>query len=56
MIRIGMAGWQYRAWAGIVHPKPKPRGFDELSYIAGFFDTVEINTSLPGVLHRFRQN
>jgi len=31
-----------------VYPKPKPRGFDELSYIAGFFDTVEINTSFYG--------
>lgn len=31
-----------------MYPKPKPRGFDELSYIAGFFDTVEINTSFYG--------
>lgn len=48
MIRIGTAGWQYRDWAGIVYPKPKPRGFDELSYIAKFFDTVEINSSFYG--------
>ena len=48
MIRIGTAGWQYRDWAGIVYPKPKPRGFDELACIASFFDTVEINTSFYG--------
>ena len=48
MIRIGTAGWQYRDWAGIVYPKPKPRGFDELSAIAGFFNTVEINSSFYG--------
>lgn len=48
MIRIGTAGWQYRDWAGTVYPKPKPRGFDELSYLANFFDVVEINSSFYG--------
>jgi uncharacterized protein YecE (DUF72 family) len=48
VIRIGTAGWQYRDWAGIVYPKPKPRGFDELSSIASFFNTVEINSSFYG--------
>jgi uncharacterized protein YecE (DUF72 family) len=48
MIRIGTAGWQYRDWAGIVYPKPKPRGFDDLSYLANFFNTVEINSSFYG--------
>jgi uncharacterized protein YecE (DUF72 family) len=48
MIRIGTAGWQYKDWAGIVYPKPKPRGFDELSFLAGHFDMVEINTSFYG--------
>jgi uncharacterized protein YecE (DUF72 family) len=48
VIRIGTAGWQYRDWAGIVHPNPKPRGFDELAYIASFFNTVEINSSFYG--------
>jgi len=49
VIRIGTAGWQYRDWAGgIVYPKPKPKGFDELSYIAKFFNTVEINSSFYG--------
>ena len=48
MIRFGTAGWQYRDWEGIVYPKPRPRGFDQLSYLAGFFDVVEINTSFYG--------
>lgn len=48
MIRIGTAGWQYRDWEGIVYPGPRPRGFDELSYLAAFFGVVEINTSFYG--------
>ena len=32
----------------VSYTKPKPRGFDELSYIAKFFNTVEINTSFYG--------
>lgn len=48
MIRIGIAGWKYKDWDGIVYPKPKPRGFDELNYVAGYFDTVEINSSFYG--------
>lgn len=45
MIRVGPAGWSYRDWAGPVYPTPKPRGFDPLAYLAGYFDTVEINST-----------
>lgn len=48
MLRVGTAGWQYRDWAGIVYPKPKPRGFDELTFLAGFFNVIEINSSFYG--------
>jgi uncharacterized protein YecE (DUF72 family) len=48
MIRVGPAGWAYKDWRGIVYPKERPRGFDELSYIAQYFDTVEINSSFYG--------
>jgi uncharacterized protein YecE (DUF72 family) len=48
VIRVGTAGWQYRDWASIVYPKPKPRGFDELVAIATFFNLVEINSSFYG--------
>jgi hypothetical protein len=44
-IRIGPAGWSYKDWAGVVYPAPKPRGFDPLRYVAGYFDTVEINST-----------
>lgn len=33
-IRIGTAGWSYPDWKGQVYPKPPPRGFDPLSYLA----------------------
>jgi uncharacterized protein YecE (DUF72 family) len=45
MIRIGPAGWTYKEWKGVVYPARRPSGFQELSYIAEFFSTVEINTS-----------
>jgi uncharacterized protein YecE (DUF72 family) len=48
VIRVGPAGWKYRDWNGIVYPKPKPRGFDELTYISEYFDVVEINSSYYG--------
>jgi uncharacterized protein YecE (DUF72 family) len=38
----------YKDWEGIVYPRPKPRGFDQLRYIAEFFDTVEINSTFYG--------
>ncbi|MBV9268309.1 MAG: DUF72 domain-containing protein [Acidobacteriaceae bacterium] len=48
MIRIGPAGWKYKDWEGVVYPKPKPRGFDELEYLSQYFDAIEINTSYYG--------
>jgi hypothetical protein len=43
MIRIGPAGWKYKDWEGVVYPKPRPKGFDELEYISRYFNTVEAN-------------
>ena len=34
VIRIGVAGWDYPDWAGTVYPKPKPKEFDPLAYLA----------------------
>lgn len=42
-IRIGPAGWSYKDWEGIVYP-PHGSKFDPLGYLAGFFDTIEINS------------
>jgi uncharacterized protein YecE (DUF72 family) len=44
-IRVGPAGWSYPDWAGYAYPSPKPKGFHEATYLADFFDTIEINTS-----------
>ncbi len=41
--RVGVAGWSYPDWEGIVYPKT-PR-FDGLSFLSTFFDTLEINSS-----------
>jgi len=45
VIRIGLAGWSYGDWAGVVYPKPKPKEFDPLAFLAGSFDAMELNTS-----------
>jgi uncharacterized protein YecE (DUF72 family) len=44
-IRVGPAGWSYPDWSGYVYPKRRPKGFHEATYLAQFFDTIEINTS-----------
>ena len=54
MIRIGPAGWSYKDWEGVVYPMPKPKGFHEATYLAQYFDTIEINSTFyrppePGV-------
>ena len=45
LARIGPAGWSYPDWAGYVYPVHRAKGFHEASYLADFFDTIEINTS-----------
>ena len=44
-IRVGPAGWSYEDWAGIVYPLRRPRGFHEASYLADYFDTIELNVT-----------
>jgi uncharacterized protein YecE (DUF72 family) len=44
-IRVGLAGWDYPDWRGIVYPQKKTKTFDELGYLARYFDTVEINST-----------
>jgi len=44
-VRIGTAGWSYPDWEGIVYPQRKGRGFDPLSYMAEYFDVIELNTT-----------
>jgi uncharacterized protein YecE (DUF72 family) len=44
-IRVGPAGWSYDDWKGIVYPEHVGSKFDQLAYMASFFDTIEINSS-----------
>ena len=44
-IRIGPAGWSYPDWSGYVYPTRRSKGFHEATFLAQFFDTIEINTS-----------
>jgi uncharacterized protein YecE (DUF72 family) len=45
IIRIGPAGWSYKDWEGVVYPQKPGKSFDPLAYLAGFFNTIEINSS-----------
>ena len=53
-LRIGTSGWNYPAgrgtWNGIFYPRPRGRakGFDELSFYAEHFNTVEVNSTFYG--------
>ena len=44
-LRIGPAGWSYPDWASYVYPSRRPKNFHEATFLAQFFDTIEINTS-----------
>ncbi|HXC48678.1 MAG TPA: DUF72 domain-containing protein [Candidatus Sulfotelmatobacter sp.] len=44
-LRIGPAGWSYPDWSGFVYPSRRAKNFHEATFLAQFFDTIEINTS-----------
>jgi uncharacterized protein YecE (DUF72 family) len=45
MIWVGVAGWDYPDWSGVVYPPGASRGFDRLAWVARFLDVVEINAT-----------
>ncbi|MGH9140476.1 MAG: DUF72 domain-containing protein [Vicinamibacterales bacterium] len=53
-MRIGTSGWNYPSgkgtWNGVFYPPSRGRakGFDELSYYAEHFDSVEVNSTFYG--------
>jgi uncharacterized protein YecE (DUF72 family) len=48
-IRIGIAGWSYKDWDGILYPPEVTRKkIHPVEYLARFFDVIEINTSFYG--------
>ncbi len=44
-VRVGPAGWNYKDWEGVVYPAGLGKSFDPLSFLADYFDAVEINSS-----------
>jgi len=44
-LRVGPAGWNFSDWDRFVYPKPRPRGFHPVEFLANRFDTVEIASS-----------
>lgn len=53
-IRVGPAGWSYKDWEGTVYPQKPGSRFDQLAWLASYFDTIEVNSSfyrVPPVSH-----
>ena len=44
-VLIGTAGWSYDDWEGTVYPPSAPKRMDRLVYLAGFLDTIEVNST-----------
>ena len=44
-IRVGVAGWDYPDWNGIVYPAGEAAATDRLAWITRFVDVVEINST-----------
>ena len=44
-VLVGPAGWSYPDWEGAVYPRPHPKGFHPLPFLARYVDMVELNSS-----------
>lgn len=42
---IGTAGWSYADWSPVFYPGQRGGDFDHLHFYAGFFNTVEVNST-----------
>ena len=47
-ISVGVAGWDYRDWRGVLYPERRSRDFDPLPWLARHVDVIEINSSFYG--------
>jgi uncharacterized protein YecE (DUF72 family) len=47
-LHIGIAGWSYKDWDGIVYPPQLKKESHPVEYLARYFDLIEINTSFYG--------
>ncbi len=60
-VHIGPAGWSYDDWKGIVYPESRPKGFRAPTFLARYFNTIELNNTFyrppkPGYCHRWVQD
>jgi uncharacterized protein YecE (DUF72 family) len=44
-VRCGVSGWAFPHWEGLVYPRPAPRSFHPLEFLADRFDAIEIPLS-----------
>ncbi len=44
-IKVGVAGWSYPDWEGVVYPGGEGQSLDRLRYLADFVDVIEINNT-----------
>lgn len=44
-VKIGVAGWSYPDWKGVVYPRKLKKNFHPISYLAEVFDLIEIDTT-----------
>ena len=44
MLRVGVAGWDYADWQGVVYPGGL-KGTERLTFLAGLFGVVEVNVT-----------
>ncbi|HET9986369.1 MAG TPA: DUF72 domain-containing protein [Longimicrobiales bacterium] len=47
-IRVGVAGWDYPDWQGVVYPQPGPKAGERVRFLAHYIDLIEINSSFYG--------
>ncbi len=44
-LHVGPAGWCYDDWSGVVYPDPRPRGFRPPTFLAQYFNAIELNNT-----------
>lgn len=48
-LRCGVSGWNYPQWDRLIYPRPTPKTFHPVEYLAERFDTIELPNSGPGM-------
>jgi uncharacterized protein YecE (DUF72 family) len=48
-LRCGTTGWSFNDWERLVYPRPQPRGFHPLEFLADRFECVEIHSTFERI-------